>query len=219
MLRACVWAEPIAGSPMLAAFTTGSSHRRTFEHPLHSSYTYSSACSVCRALLRACLAEPGAAPSAPAGRGANAGVGFAIPIDSARGLVEQILKYGRVVRPVIGACLPACLAACLPACLPAWLPGCLPGCLPACLQFGLQPRRRQSPEPAAPTAGAAPAPCRHHHRAAAGPAEYGHRGCAGARRPAGRPRQQGRHAGARGAAPVCGSCAAWLLLLLLRGTV
>lgn len=38
----------------------------------------------------------------PSGRGANAGVGFAIPIDSARGLVEQILKYGRVVRPVIG---------------------------------------------------------------------------------------------------------------------
>ena len=34
--------------------------------------------------------------------GANSGVGFAIPIDSVRGLVDQILKYGRVVRPTIG---------------------------------------------------------------------------------------------------------------------
>lgn len=29
-------------------------------------------------------------------------MGFAIPIDSVRGLVDQILRYGRVVRPTIG---------------------------------------------------------------------------------------------------------------------
>lgn len=29
-------------------------------------------------------------------------MGFAIPIDSVKGLVEQILKYGKVVRPTIG---------------------------------------------------------------------------------------------------------------------
>ena len=36
------------------------------------------------------------------GRGASSGVGFAIPIDSVKGLVEQILQYGRVVRPILG---------------------------------------------------------------------------------------------------------------------
>ena len=40
--------------------------------------------------------------SALSAAGANSGVGFAIPIDSVRGLVDQILKYGRVVRPTIG---------------------------------------------------------------------------------------------------------------------
>lgn len=35
-----------------------------------------------------------------AGRGASSGVGFAIPIDTVNGLVDQILKFGRVVRPV-----------------------------------------------------------------------------------------------------------------------
>jgi S1-C subfamily serine protease len=39
--------------------------------------------------------------------GASSGVGFAIPIDQARGLVEQILTYGKVVRPVLGAAPPA----------------------------------------------------------------------------------------------------------------
>ena len=29
-------------------------------------------------------------------------MGFAIPIDSVKGLVEQILKFGRVVRPTLG---------------------------------------------------------------------------------------------------------------------
>ena len=37
-----------------------------------------------------------------AGRGASSGVGFAIPVDSVKGLVEQILKFGRVIRPVLG---------------------------------------------------------------------------------------------------------------------
>ena len=36
------------------------------------------------------------------GKGANSGVGFAIPIDGAKGLVEQILQYGKVVRPILG---------------------------------------------------------------------------------------------------------------------
>lgn len=38
----------------------------------------------------------------PSGTGSNAGVGFAIPIDTVKGLVEQILTYGRVMRPVLG---------------------------------------------------------------------------------------------------------------------
>lgn len=38
----------------------------------------------------------------PSGKGANSGVGFAIPIDQVKGLVQQILQYGRVVRPVLG---------------------------------------------------------------------------------------------------------------------
>lgn len=38
----------------------------------------------------------------PTGKGASSGIGFAIPIDTVKGLVEQILKYGRVVRPVLG---------------------------------------------------------------------------------------------------------------------
>lgn len=38
----------------------------------------------------------------PTGKGSSSGIGFAIPIDTVRGLVEQILKYGRVVRPVLG---------------------------------------------------------------------------------------------------------------------
>lgn len=37
-----------------------------------------------------------------AGRGASSGVGFAIPVDSVKGLVEQILRFGRVIRPVLG---------------------------------------------------------------------------------------------------------------------
>lgn len=36
------------------------------------------------------------------GRGASSGVGFAIPVDSVKGLVEQILKFGRVIRPILG---------------------------------------------------------------------------------------------------------------------
>lgn len=41
----------------------------------------------------------------PTGKGAYSGVGFAIPIDAVKGLVGQILQYGRVVRPVLGVTL------------------------------------------------------------------------------------------------------------------
>ncbi len=34
--------------------------------------------------------------------GASSGVGFAIPSDVVRSSVEQIIKFGKVVRPVIG---------------------------------------------------------------------------------------------------------------------
>ncbi|GAB4823866.1 hypothetical protein N2152v2_010912 [Parachlorella kessleri] len=38
----------------------------------------------------------------PSGRGSSSGVGFAIPIDTVKGLVDQILTYGRVIRPILG---------------------------------------------------------------------------------------------------------------------
>ena len=38
----------------------------------------------------------------PSGRGSSSGIGFAVPIDGVKGLVDQILMYGRVVRPVLG---------------------------------------------------------------------------------------------------------------------
>lgn len=38
----------------------------------------------------------------PSGKGSSSGIGFAIPIDTVKGLVDQILKYGRVIRPAIG---------------------------------------------------------------------------------------------------------------------
>eukprot|EP00882_Tetradesmus_deserticola_P005898 GHRQ01006212.1.p1 GENE.GHRQ01006212.1~~GHRQ01006212.1.p1 ORF type:complete len:169 (+),score=64.72 GHRQ01006212.1:745-1251(+) len=41
-------------------------------------------------------------PAAAAGKGASSGVGFAIPIDTVKGLVDQILQYGRVMRPSLG---------------------------------------------------------------------------------------------------------------------
>lgn len=41
----------------------------------------------------------------PTGKGASAGVGFAIPIDTVQGLVKQILAYGKVVRPALGVSL------------------------------------------------------------------------------------------------------------------
>ncbi|MEW5298532.1 MAG: hypothetical protein WDW36_001646 [Sanguina aurantia] len=41
----------------------------------------------------------------PTGKGASSGVGFAIPIDSVKGLVGQILEFGRVVRPAMGIVL------------------------------------------------------------------------------------------------------------------
>ena len=41
----------------------------------------------------------------PTGKGASSGVGFAIPIDMAKGLVSQILEFGRVMRPALGISL------------------------------------------------------------------------------------------------------------------
>jgi S1-C subfamily serine protease len=41
----------------------------------------------------------------PTGIPSFSGVGFAIPIDSAKGLIEQLLKYGRVIRPYLGISL------------------------------------------------------------------------------------------------------------------
>lgn len=38
----------------------------------------------------------------PTGVGISSGVGFAIPIDSVKGLVEQLLGTGRVLRPSMG---------------------------------------------------------------------------------------------------------------------
>lgn len=40
--------------------------------------------------------------AACAGKGASSGVGFAIPVDTVKGLVDQILQYGRVMRPSLG---------------------------------------------------------------------------------------------------------------------
>ena len=37
---------------------------------------------------------------AGAGRGASSGVGFAIPVDQVRGLVQQALTYGKVPSPL-----------------------------------------------------------------------------------------------------------------------
>lgn len=34
--------------------------------------------------------------------GANSGVGFAIPVDALRRSVEQIIQFGKVVRPILG---------------------------------------------------------------------------------------------------------------------
>jgi len=36
------------------------------------------------------------------GKGASSGVGFAIPVDTVKGLVTQILEFGRVMRPSLG---------------------------------------------------------------------------------------------------------------------
>jgi len=39
----------------------------------------------------------------PTGRGASSGVGFAIPVDTVKGIVDQIIRYGEVTRPVLGS--------------------------------------------------------------------------------------------------------------------
>lgn len=41
----------------------------------------------------------------PTGVGISSGVGFAIPITAVRGLVDQLLRFGRVIRPAMGISL------------------------------------------------------------------------------------------------------------------
>jgi len=42
------------------------------------------------------------APGAAAGIAGNVGIGFAIPVDTVRRVVNQLIRYGRVVRPTLG---------------------------------------------------------------------------------------------------------------------
>eukprot|EP00957_Ditylum_brightwellii_P167681 12764921-Ditylum_brightwellii.AAC.1 len=42
------------------------------------------------------------APGAAAGMAGNIGIGFAIPVDTVRRVVNQIIRYGRVVKPTLG---------------------------------------------------------------------------------------------------------------------
>mmetsp|Transcript_9986 Transcript_9986/g.14008 ORF Transcript_9986/g.14008 Transcript_9986/m.14008 type:complete len:464 (-) Transcript_9986:260-1651(-) len=42
------------------------------------------------------------APGASAGMAGNIGIGFAIPVDTVRRVVNQIIRYGRVVKPTLG---------------------------------------------------------------------------------------------------------------------
>lgn len=48
------------------------------------------------------ISLPVAACCMYAGKGSSSGVGFAIPVDTVKGLVDQILQYGRVMRPSLG---------------------------------------------------------------------------------------------------------------------
>jgi S1-C subfamily serine protease len=49
------------------------------------------------------LHTPPTSPTAdPSGRGVSSGVGFAVPADVVRGLVDQIVASGKVTRPVLG---------------------------------------------------------------------------------------------------------------------
>lgn len=41
----------------------------------------------------------------PTGRGASAGVGFAIPVGTVEGIVNQIINFGQITRPVLGLVL------------------------------------------------------------------------------------------------------------------
>lgn len=38
----------------------------------------------------------------PNGAGGNVGIGFAIPVDTVRRVVNQLIRYGKVVRPTLG---------------------------------------------------------------------------------------------------------------------
>lgn len=42
------------------------------------------------------------APGAAAGLAGNVGIGFAIPVDTVRRVVNQLIRYGKVIRPTIG---------------------------------------------------------------------------------------------------------------------
>merc|ERR1711862_501502 len=41
-------------------------------------------------------------PGASAGMAGNIGIGFAIPVDTVRRVVNQIIRYGHVLRPTVG---------------------------------------------------------------------------------------------------------------------
>lgn len=49
----------------------------------------------------------------PSGKGTFSGVGYAVPIDAVRGLVEQILTHGRPVRPALGITVAPAQVGCL----------------------------------------------------------------------------------------------------------
>ena len=39
------------------------------------------------------------------GKGSYSGVSFSVPMDSVRGLIDQIITYGRTIRPALGITL------------------------------------------------------------------------------------------------------------------
>lgn len=55
----------------------------------------------CYACPKAC-ANAGINTAIYSPSGANSGVGFAIPVDIVRSSVDQIIRFGRVIRPILG---------------------------------------------------------------------------------------------------------------------
>jgi S1-C subfamily serine protease len=47
-------------------------------------------------------AKPGIATAIYSPSGANSGVGFAVPVDVINSSVSQIIKFGKVIRPILG---------------------------------------------------------------------------------------------------------------------